>query len=70
MKARLWKCLTALLLGFIWLPEASFAGAITGKIVLVGPAPAPKKIEITTDQYVCGGAKDAEDLLLSPRKDR
>ena len=63
------SCLTALLLGFLCLPSQSLAGAITGKVVYAGAAPAPKKIDITIDQYLCGTEKDAGDLLLSPKKE-
>jgi len=31
--------------------------------------PPLKKVDVTIDQYVCGNAKDAEDLLLSPQKE-
>jgi len=44
-------------------------GAIKGKVVFTGPMPPPKKVDVTIDQYVCGNAKDAEDLLLSPQKE-
>jgi plastocyanin len=44
-------------------------GAIRGKVVFTGPMPPPKKVDVTIDQYVCGNAKDAEDLLLSPQKE-
>ena len=47
----------------------SIAGSINGKVVLAGPAPTPKKVEVTIDQYVCGNEKDAGDLLLSPHKE-
>lgn len=68
------RCLTALLAGFLCagllgLPGQSLAGVIKGKVVLVGAAPAPRKINVTIDQYVCGTEKDAADLLLSPRKE-
>lgn len=66
---RFWRCLAALLLGFLCLPGQSLGGAIKGKVVLVGATPAPKKIDITIDQYLCGTEKDAEDLLLSPQKE-
>src|SRR6266480_6230348 len=62
-------CLTVLLLGLLCLPGPSLAGSIKGKIVFVGTVPAPKKLEVTIDQYVCGTEKDAGDLLLSPQKD-
>jgi plastocyanin len=61
--------LTVLLLGFLWLPGQSLGGAIKGKVVFVGAIPAPKKLEVNIDQYVCGTGKDAEDLLLSPQKE-
>jgi len=53
----------------VCLPGQSFGGAIKGKVVLLGAAPAQKKIDITIDQYLCGAEKDAGDLLLSPRKE-
>lgn len=51
------------------IPCISLAGGIRGKVVLSGPAPAPKKLEVTIDQYVCGAEKDAGDLVLSHRKE-
>jgi plastocyanin len=62
------SCLTALLLGFLCLPGQSLGGDIKGKVVFVGATPAPKKVEVTVDQYLCGAEKDAEDLVLSPQK--
>jgi len=47
----------------------SAAGSIKGSVILSGPVPAPKKLEVTIDQYVCGTEKDSGDLLLSPRKE-
>ena len=61
--------MSALLLGLICLPGQSLGGAITGKVVFAGTAPAPKKVDITSDQYLCGTEKDAEDFVLSPRKE-
>jgi plastocyanin len=63
------RCFDLLLLGFVCLPGTGLAGAISGKIVLAGAAPAPKKVDITIDQYLCGDQKDAGDLLLSARKE-
>jgi plastocyanin len=57
------------LLGLSCVAHPSLAAAIAGKVVFVGTAPSPRKIEVTTDQYVCGEQKDAEDLLLSGRKE-
>lgn len=45
---------------------AAGGGTISGKVVLVGDAPQPKKIEITKDREKCGSEKMAEDLVLSP----
>jgi plastocyanin len=44
-------------------------GTLKGKVVLTGPLPPPKKVDVTIDQYVCGNAKDAEDLILSPQRE-
>ena len=63
------RCVSALLLGFLCLPGLCFGGAINGKVVFVGAAPAPKKVPVVIDQYLCGAEKDAEDLVLSPRKE-
>ena len=61
--------LSALLMGLLFAPGISLGASIKGKVVLVGPVPAQKKIDVTIDQYVCGTEKDAGDLLLSPQKD-
>jgi len=57
---------TLLLLG---LPALCLAGAINGKVVLSGTPPAPRKVDVTIDQYACGTAKDADDLVVSPRRE-
>jgi plastocyanin len=67
-ETRISACLTALLL-VLCLPEHSLGGAIKGKVVLVGVAPAAKKLEVSIDQFVCGNEKNADDLLLSPQKE-
>lgn len=43
------------------------AGSIKGVVRLTGSAPAPKKLAVTVDQFVCGKEKDAGDLVLSPQ---
>lgn len=43
--------------------------SIKGRVVVAGAVPAPKKVEVTIDQYVCGSEKDAGDLLVSPQKE-
>jgi plastocyanin len=47
----------------------SAGGSIKGSVIFSGPVPAPKKVDVTIDQYVCGTEKDSGDLLLSPRKE-
>lgn len=47
----------------------SAAGSIKGSVIFSGSVPAPKKVEVTIDQYVCGTEKDPGDLLLSSRKE-
>jgi len=63
------KCLGALLLGLLVFPGQTLGGAIIGKVVFVGAVPAPKKLDVTIDQYLCGEQKDAEDLILSRQKE-
>lgn len=69
LNARFLKRMPAFLLGLLLAPGLCVAGSITGKVVLSGPVPALKKVAVTIDQYVCGTAKEAEDLQLSPRKE-
>ena len=61
--------LTLLLVGLLCAPGLGLGATIKGKVVFVGSVPPPKKLDITIDQYVCGTAKDAGDLLLSPQKE-
>jgi plastocyanin len=58
-----------LLLGFLWLPGVSLGGAIKGKVIFAGNAPAPKKIDVVIDQFLCGTQQEVGDLLLSPQKE-
>ena len=67
--ARFSKCFGALLLGFLVFPGQTLGGSIIGKVVFVGAVPAPKKLDVTIDQYLCGEQKDAEDLILSRQKE-
>src|SRR5438552_16149326 len=66
---RFGRILTVLLVGTLCAPGLGLGAAIKGKVVFVGSVPPPKKIDITIDQYVCGTAKDAGDLVLSPQKE-
>jgi plastocyanin len=59
--------LKLLLLAGAVLPGLCLAGAIRGKVTLAGAAPAPRKVEVTIDQYLCGKEKDANDLIVSPQ---
>jgi len=61
--------LTVLLVGLLCAPGLALGATIKGKVVFVGSVPPPKKVDITIDQYVCGTAKDAGDLVLSPQKE-
>src|SRR6266581_4340730 len=63
------RILTVLLVGLLCAPGLGLGAAIKGKVVFVGAVPPPKKVDITIDQYVCGTAKDAGDLVLSPQKE-
>jgi plastocyanin len=63
MKLLLWS------IGLACLPGLALAGGIQGKVVLAGTPPAPKKVPITIDQYLCGNDKDANDLIVGPGKE-
>jgi plastocyanin len=56
-----------LVLAAMCLPAVCLAGSIHGKLMLAGTPPAPKKVDVTIDQYLCGNEKDANDLIVSPR---
>lgn len=45
------------------------AGSVRGKVLLAGPVPAPAKVPVTIDQYLCGQEKPADDLLVSPARE-
>jgi len=63
------RSLTVLLVGLLCAPGFALGATLKGKVVFVGSVPPPKKVDITIDQYVCGTAKDAGDLVLSPQKE-
>ena len=46
----------------------ALAGSIRGTVLYTGPAPAPRKVDVTIDQYVCGTDKDPGDLIVSAKK--
>lgn len=47
---------------------AASGGSVTGKVVLVGEASKPKKINVTKDKEKCGADKIAEELVVGPDK--
>jgi plastocyanin len=61
--------LSVLALALFGASDPSLGASIKGKVVLVGPVPAAKKVPVTIDQYVCGTEKDSGDLLVSPQKE-
>ena len=44
------------------------AGDLTGTVLYSGALPERPKVPITIDQYICGKEKDAEDLILGPKR--
>ena len=48
-------------------PRAAWGGSLKGTVVLKGTTPAPRKLAVTIDQYVCGKEKNVEDLVVSPQ---
>lgn len=67
-RIRFTRSLSLLLLG-LCAPGVGLCGSVTGKVTLAGQPPAAKKVDVTIDQYVCGTAKDAEDLQVSPQRE-
>ena len=58
-----------LLAGLLCVSDPGLCGSIRGKVVFAGPISPPKKLDVTIDQYVCGAAKEAEELMLSPQRE-
>ena len=44
------------------------AGDLAGTVLYSGPMPERPKVPITIDQYICGKERDAEDLVLGPKR--
>ena len=63
------RILAAGLAGLLLAPGIAFCGTIKGKVVFAGPMPAQKKLDVTIDQYVCGNAKESEELAISPQRE-
>ena len=57
--------LICVLSGWVILAAAGHAATIEGTIRLVGAVVEPKTVTVTSDQYVCGDYKDAQDLIVS-----
>ena len=47
--------------------NTAWAGTIHGAVTFAGTPPPPRKLPVTIDQYVCGDAKDSEELQVSPK---
>ncbi len=70
-RTRRWVAMTVILGTASWgmlVTGPAWASTIKGQVRFTGPAPEQKVQPVTTDQYVCGKEKDAEDLVLSPDK--
>jgi len=67
IRMRVTPTLSLLLLGLLCTSGPGICGSVKGKVLLAGPVPPAKKVDVTIDQYICGTAKDAEDLLVSPQ---
>lgn len=44
------------------------AGDLTGSVLYSGKLPERAKVPVTIDQYICGQEKDAEDLVIGPKR--
>lgn len=63
----LWALVCALAWGVVT-ASAVWAGTLRGTVRFVGGALEARKVSVTSDQYVCGTEKEAEDIVLSPEK--
>jgi plastocyanin len=46
----------------------ALAGDLTGSVLYTGKLPERPKVPVTIDQYICGQEKDAEDLVIGPKR--
>ena len=44
------------------------SGDLTGNVLYTGKLPEPAKLPVTIDNYICGKQKDAEDLVVGPKR--
>jgi plastocyanin len=56
-----------IVIGLAWIGPAHTAD-ISGAVIYTGPPAERAKVPVTIDQYICGKEKDAEDLVLSPKR--
>lgn len=47
---------------------SGFAADLTGSVLYNGKLPERSKVPVTIDQYICGKEKDAEDLVIGPKR--
>jgi plastocyanin len=63
------RTLATLLCGVCLAWGAPARGAdVTGSVIYSGTPPQRSKMPITIDQYICGQEKDADDLILGPKR--
>jgi len=46
----------------------ALGGDLTGTVLYSGALPERPKVPVTIDQYICGKEKDADDLVLGPKR--
>ena len=46
----------------------ALGGDLTGTVLYSGALSERPKVPVTIDQYVCGNEKDADDLVLGPKR--
>jgi plastocyanin len=46
----------------------ALAADLTGSVLYTGKLPERAKVPVTIDQYICGKEKDAEDLVIGPKR--
>jgi plastocyanin len=69
IRVRLRRVLGVLMACAVLGPVAALGGEIQGRVLMVGDAPAPARLPVTIDQYVCGSEKPAGELVLSPARE-
>jgi plastocyanin len=67
MRRSLLGAMVSLVLALV--PALVGAGELQVRVLASGQIPAPVKIPVTIDQYVCGTEKERGDLLVSPARE-